>query len=89
MGRGAHRRHCNIKEVGNKAEQVLKSVLKLAADADDDDGKEVGSSDDAVESVEPDVAEADCNDEAGRHRARYEIYCLWSTKGIGIGIPDV
>ena len=45
-----------------KDEQVLKSVLKLAADADD--GKEVESSDDDVESVEPDVDEADGNDEA-------------------------
>ena len=58
---GAHRRHCNTQEVGHD-EQVLKSVLKLAADADD--GKEVESSEDDVESVEPDVDEADGNDEA-------------------------
>ena len=45
-----------------KFEQVLESVLKLVADADD--GKEVEAADDDVESVEPDVDEADGNDEA-------------------------
>ena len=69
-------------------EQVLKSVLKLAADADD--GKEVESSDDAVESVEPAVDEADGNDEAEHCVAGPpKVPTHWHTfHGINIELPE-